>query len=759
MGNIDTTHITENAMKVLAKRYLRKDDRLNVIETPTDMFKRVAINIAEAERVFDPDINVDEVAASFFDIIDSFLFLPNSPTLMNAGRELQQLSACFVLPVDDSMESIFDGVKNTALIHKSGGGTGFSFSRIRPKNDVVQSTKGASSGPVSFMTVFNAATEVIKQGGTRRGANMGILRVDHPDIEDFILSKQDNDMLTNFNISVGITDYFMECVEQDKDFPLVNPHSKTVAKIVSASKLFDTIVSLAWNNGEPGIIFLDQINRYNPTPLVGELESTNPCGEQPLLPYESCNLGSINLGKMVSHGSVDYELLEKVVHLSVRFLDNVIEKNNFPLKPIKEMTQNNRKIGLGVMGFADMLIKLNVPYNSEQALQIADEVMSFINKTSKLASEELALKRGPFPNFKGSIYDEEGSNPLRNATTTTIAPTGTISILANASSGIEPLFAVVFVRKNVLDDDEMIEVHPLFEKVIRSEGIYSENLIKKIASAGSLQKIQGIPDYIKNLFVTAHDISPEWHIKMQAAFQVHTDNAVSKTVNLPHEATKEDVEKIYWSAYRSGCKGVTVYRNGSREKQVLNIVPAEEDQPETNDAEASKYSSTAPRPTEVKGVTREMITGCGKIYVTMNENENGLFEVFANMGKAGGCASSQTEAIGRLVSLALRSGVDPEAIVEELMGISCHQPSGFGNNKIRSCADAIAKAISLHLEMQENEIQQSQPRPPQPLIYPVEGTNGDVFNFSRGACPECGGVIEHEGGCAFCRCCGYSDCL
>lgn len=755
MPRTEILNLTDNAKKVLAKRYLRKDGNLNVIETPVDMFQRVAFNIALAEKEFNPQADVEAVAESFYEMISTFQFLPNSPTLMNAGRELQQLSACFVLPVEDSMESIFGAVRDTALIHKSGGGTGFSFSRIRPKNDIVQSTKGASSGPVSFMSVFNAATEVIKQGGTRRGANMGILRVDHPDIEEFISSKKDNDFLTNFNISVALTDYFMECLEKDKDFPLINPHSRAVVRSVPARKIFEQIVTMAWKNGEPGIIFIDEINRHNPTPQLGDLESTNPCGEQPLLPYESCNLGSINLSQMVDRNEVNYARLEATVVRSVRFLDNVIEKNNFPLPQIRDMTRGNRKIGLGVMGFADMLIKLGIPYNSEQALDKAGEVMAFIDAKSKEASEELAKERGAFPNFKGSIYDQQGRPRLRNATTTTIAPTGTISIIANASSGIEPLFAVSFIRKNVLDDDEMIEVHPIFESMMRANGLYSEELMRLIAREGSIQNLPDVPASIKDLFVTAHDVTPEWHIRMQAAFQAHTDNAVSKTVNLPNQASVNDVENIYWQAFRLNCKGVTVYRDGSRDKQVLNISSHKK---EESPIQVDRYQKTAPRPTEVFGVTREMHTGCGKLYITMNTSEDGLFEVFANMGKAGGCAASQTEAIGRLVSLALRSGIHPQAIVDDLIGISCHQPCGFGENKIRSCADAIAKAVLHHL----------QNKPAVPTIMPFvkpqpvsqyEEFHFDLNNVSRGACPDCGGVVEHEGGCSVCRSCGHSECF
>jgi ribonucleoside-diphosphate reductase alpha chain len=655
---------------------------------------------------------------------------------MNAGRELGQLSACFVLPVGDSMEEIFDAVKFTALIHKSGGGTGFSFSRLRPANDVVMSTTGISSGPLSFMRVFDIATETIKQGGTRRGANMGILRVDHPDIMNFIMCKDDQKHLNNFNISVGLTEAFMEAVEKDIDYTLINPRNGEPAGTLNARKVFSRIVRQAWQNGEPGIIFLDRLNRDNPTPRIGEIESTNPCGEQPLLPYESCNLGSINMGKMVKNGEIDWARLREVVKLAVHFLDNVIEVNNYPLPQIREMTLSNRKIGLGVMGWADMLILLGIPYNSAEATALGEKVMRFINDEGHAASRELAKSRGPFPNFKGSIYDRPGLGPIRNATVTTIAPTGTISIIANASSGVEPLFAVSYIRQ-VMDKNILVEVNPAFEELAKDRGFYSEALMQRIAEHGTIQDIPEIPEDIRSNFVTAHDITPQVHIEMQAAFQKFTDNAVSKTVNFPNSATIEDVETVYRLAYKLGCKGVTIYRDGSRDEQVLSTGKKEEKPvPQTEEKKVVKRD----RPKALQGWTYQMQTGCGPIYITINEDRAGLFELFTTMGKAGGCAASQCEAIGRMVSLAWRSGVQARQVIRQLLGISCHSPSGFGDNKVLSCSDAVAKAIQSHMQAKGYD------------------TGLDYQAPERGACPECGGIVEHEGGCAVCRVCGYSEC-
>jgi len=731
--------LSKNAMTVLEKRYLIRENG-KVLEAPADLFRRVAAAIAAPDKKFNPQAHTEGLADEFYRLMAGLEFLPNSPTLMNAGRELGQLSACFVLPVGDSMEEIFDAVKHTALIHKSGGGTGFSFSRVRPANDSVRTTSGVSSGPISFMKVFDMATETIKQGGTRRGANMGILRVDHPDILNFIRCKTDQNHLTNFNISVGVTEAFMKAVEKGEPYFLTNPRNGKVTGTLIAHEVFDLIVRQAWQNGEPGIVFLDRLNWDNPTPQAGDIESTNPCGEQPLLPYESCNLGSINLGLMVKERRVDWERLREVVHLAVHFLDNVIELNKYPLPQIGEMTHANRKIGLGVMGWADMLIDLGIPYISGEAIALAERVMKFINEEGHEASRELAKGRGAFPNFKGSIYDQRGEPPLRNATVTTIAPTGTLSIIANASSGIEPIFAVSFVRQ-VLDGKTLVEVNPRFETLARGKGFDSPELMKKIAEHGSIQGLEEVPPEVRRLFVTAHDITPEDHIRMQAAFQKYTDNAVSKTVNFPRGAMVEDVRQVFELAYRLGCKGVTIYRDGTRDQQVLSTGKKAGERESPSDQEKKIVRK---RPMALKGWTYRMQTGCGPLYVTINEDENGLFELFTTMGKAGGCAASQNEAIGRLVSLAWRSGIHVHSVVKQLADISCHSQYGFGENRIRSCADAVAKAIQQHMSSNGHGGMGSEEIEKAPLF--------------KGACPECGGIVEHEGGCMVCHACGYSEC-
>lgn len=742
-GLVQSISLTPNSLKVLEKRYLQKDEEGKPIETPEALFRRVAKTIAAADLMYGKsEAEVMLTEEDFYGMITSLDFLPNSPTLMNAGRRLGQLSACFVLPIEDSMESIFEAVKHTAIIHKSGGGTGFSFSNLRPSGDIVGSTKGVSSGPVSFMTVFDTATEAVKQGGTRRGANMGILRVDHPDILNFITAKDHNSRFNNFNISVAVTDVFMKAVKENSAYEIINPRTKKVVKSLNAREVFDLIVVHAWKNGEPGIVFIDRINSTNPTPKIGKIESTNPCGEQPLLPYESCNLGSINLARIVKDSNVDYQRLKKLVWKSVHFLDNVIDVNKYPIQKIADTTRANRKIGLGVMGWADMLIQMEVPYNSDKAVQLAEEVMGFIQKEAKNASAALAEERGVFPNYPESVYD--GKIKQRNATVTTIAPTGTLSILAGCSSGVEPLFAVSYVR-TVMEGTKLLEVNPCFEKIAKTRGFWSRELMEKIAEKGSLQDFQEIPEDVRTVFLTAHDISPMEHIAMQAAFQKHVDNAVSKTVNFSHSATTKDVEDAYLFAYDLNCKGVTVYRDGSRDEQVLST--GSTGRTEAKGTEPVGRAKIVPRkrPDVIIGETRTMKTGCGTIYITVNEDEHGqLFELFTHMGKAGGCASSQAEAIGRLVSLALRSNIEPEAIINQLKGITCHQQTWSSGGKITSCSDAIAKALEKYTEKGDNAN--------------GNGSNGHKETMLIGACPECGGAVEHEGGCAVCHCCGFTKC-
>jgi len=729
--------LTDNALVVLACRYLKKDEHGKVVETPEDMFRRVAETIARADLLYDENADVDTLAGTFYEIMTSLRFMPNSPTLMNAGRELGQLAACFVLPIEDSIESIFQAIQHTAMIHKSGGGTGFSFSRIRPRGDRVKSTHGIASGPISFMTIFDVATETVKQGGARRGANMAVLRVDHPDIEEFIAAKTHIDRLNNFNISVALTDKFMEAVERSGDYALVNPRNGKEVRRISASAVFDRIVEAAWNSGEPGIVFLDRINRTNPTPDLGQIESTNPCGEQPLLPYESCNLGSINLGRFAKDGGIDYPALRETVWQAVHFLDNVIDVNRFPLEEIRDMTLRTRKIGLGVMGFADLLICLGIPYNSDRAISLAGELMSFMDKESKAASAELAKERGNFPAYKGSIYDNPDTPYMRNATTTTIAPTGTISIIAGASSGIEPLFAISYIRR-VLDGTELVEAHPLFIEAMKGAGRYSDALMEKIAECGSVQGLDEVPEDLKRIFVTSMDVSPEDHIAIQAAFQKDTDNAVSKTINFPAEATRDSVRSAYLLAWNQGLKGITIYRSGTRPVQVLSL---KKDRGEAGPAETIIHADTngkiapRPRPPKTRGITERVRTGCGNLYVTVNWDDKDICEVFAQMGKAGGCAACQIEAESRLISLALRSGIRVQSIVSQLAGIRCPSPIWHEGGQILSCPDAIAKVLASASGVE------------------IEKGNPAVMN-----CPECGAVLEPESGCFLCRSCGFSKC-
>ncbi|MDP2930914.1 MAG: vitamin B12-dependent ribonucleotide reductase [Chloroflexota bacterium] len=734
--------LSENALHVLRKRYLKKDKQGKVIETPEELFRRVARTIAAAELIYNPKADVRAIEEQFYQLMTSLEFLPNSPTLMNAGRELGQLSACFVLPVEDSMESIFEAVKNTALIHKSGGGTGFSFSRLRPEKDRVGSTGGVASGPVSFMRAFDTATDVIKQGGMRRGANMAILSVDHPDIMKFIVAKEDPNAFTNFNLSVAVTAAFMEAVKAGAEYDLINPHNEEVARRLNAREVFDKIVDSAWRTGDPGVVFIDRIDNDNPTPNLGHIESTNPCGEQPLLPYESCNLGSLNLSRMLmlrSNGEIgiDDAKLARAVRTAVRFLDDVIDVNKFPLPEIEKKTKMSRKIGLGVMGFADMLIQLGIPYNSEEALKVADDIMYHIHHEATEASKELAQERGVFPAFEGSVYDRPDGIRVRNATRTTIAPTGTLSIIAGCSSGIEPLFALSYTR-NILDGAHMTEVNPYFDKVARSGGFYSEELMQKLASGTKLHEVEGVPDRIKRLFITAHEISPEWHVKMQAAFQKSTNNAVSKTVNFPREATREDITKVYTMAYEMGLKGITIYRDGSREGQVLTTGKKEK----AEKVEGGVARTPRKRAKVTTGVTEKVNTGCGNIYVTVNSDEAGICEVFSHLGKSGGCASAQLEATCRLISLALRAGIYLGSVVKQLRGIRCPSLAWEDGKAVLSCADAIAGVLEKHITGDDK---------PQFQDY------GLAKNLA-GQCPDCGGLLVYQEGCFICPGCGYTKC-
>lgn len=750
--------LSKNALTVLERRYLIKNGEGVVIETVEELFRRVAGAIAASDRRYDENADCEALADSFYEMMTNLEFLPNSPTLMNAGRPLGQLSACFVLPIEDTMEGIFETIKQAALIHKSGGGTGFSFSRLRPCGSAVNSTGGVASGPISFMKVFNMATEAVKQGGTRRGANMGILRVDHPDIMEFIHCKTNNKEITNFNISVGLTEKFMNAVEAGKDYELVDPHGGKVTGTLNAREVFDCIVDAAWHNGEPGIIFLDRLNRDNVVPKSGEIESTNPCGEQPLLPYESCNLGSINLTKMLKEENgvyaFDWDKLKATAKKAVHFLDNVIDANKYPLKEIDFMTKQTRKVGLGVMGWADALLRLKIPYNSEQAVQLAETVMKAVTEAGREESRELAKIRGTFPLFHESILDQ--TYPQRNATVTTIAPTGTLSLLASCSSGVEPIFGYVYIR-NIMDGTEMIEVNPILREVLEEKGLYSDQLMKKIAKQGSLEGIEEIPEEIRRVFVSAHEVSPEYHIRMQAAFQRHTDNAVSKTVNFCNSATREEVAEVYKLAFRLGCKGVTIYRDGSRSEQVLNIGKVKKDgQEEPVAEEGQPVIKPRPRPDMTTGITERVKIGCGNLYITVNYDDKGICEIFTNTGKAGGCPS-QSEATARLASIALRSGIDVKSIIDQLKGIRCPSTIRQSGMKCTSCPDAIAKAIERVYQQQVRLGHWAEPEPSLPAGA-VSSHAETVVPGRMKFCPECGAKLEHEGGCVICRNCGYSKC-
>jgi ribonucleoside-diphosphate reductase alpha chain len=767
--------LTENALRVLERRYLAKDAEGKIIETPEQLFRRVAGAVSLPDRNYGvTDEQTKQSAEEFFQMIAGLEFMPNSPTLMNAGRPLGQLSACFVLPVDDSMEQIFETIKHAALIHKSGGGTGFSFSRLRPRNSVVASTSGVASGPVSFMRVFNAATEAVKQGGTRRGANMGILRVDHPDIEEFVSCKDDVTQITNFNISIAITDEFMQAVKENRHYALVNPRTgkeySVNGEVITkhAPTVFNSIIKHAWSTGEPGIIFIDRMNQQAPCPDYEVIEATNPCGEQPLPPYDSCNLGSINLGEMVvdefprdydpkqnPEPGVDWEKLARLVKNTVHFLDNIIDANKYPIPEIESQTLKNRRVGLGVMGWADMLVKLRVPYNSEAAYRLGEKLMEFINSEGHIQSSELAKTRGKFPNWEHSRFAAEGVS-MRNATVTTIAPTGTISIIAGCSSGIEPYYAVSYVR-NVMDNTKLVEVNPLFEKIAKQRGFYSQELMERIAQDNSLKNFEEIPCDVRELFVTAADVSPKEHIRMQAVFQRNCDSSVSKTINMDNCATEQDVYDAYWYAYELGCKGVTIYRDGSRPMQVLSTgktgatpaKPAETPQLELipEPPKVVTAPTVAPalsgakrieaRPDVLAGITERIRTGYGNLFITINSKDDKPFEVFAQIGKSGWSTMADTEAICRLISLALRASVPVEEIIEQLTGIGGESPLFQNGELVKSIPDAISMVLKKHFGNGKH--------------YQRESNYGDV-------CPDCGTKLEHDSGCVTCRGCGYNRC-
>ncbi len=820
----DAVRLSPNAITVLEKRYLIKDDHGKPVETPRDLFWRVARTIAEPDRHYGAsEAEVEASAEAFHRMMADRLFMPNSPTLMNAGRPLGQLSACFVLPVDDALSNgksgIYDTLRAMALVHQSGGGTGFSFSRLRPKNDIVRSTMGVASGPVSFMSLFDASTDVVKQGGTRRGANMGILRVDHPDIMEFVTCKDDTTKITNFNISVAVTDDFMAAVEAGRDYDLIHPKTGQVTGRLNARQVWQRIIHGAWRTGEPGVFFIDRANHYNPVPQLGAYEATNPCGEQPLLPYDVCNLGSINLGAFVAGGQIDWDGLRRTIHLATHFLENVIDANQYPLPEITDLAQRIRRIGLGVMGLADLFVKLGIAYDSEEGVALGRRVQQFMDEEAKVESERLAEVRGTFPEWERSIWgpDEtcartasgERIRPmrrLRNCNVTTVAPTGTISIIAGCSSGIEPLFAVAFMRNQagVL----MPDVNDDFVAIARSEGWYSDDLMRRIAEAGHID-FPEVPARWRRVFVTANHIKPEWHIRMQAAFQEFNDSAISKTCNFAYDATEEYVEEIYRLAYHLGCKGVTVYRDGSRDMQVLSTgstakkvqeqaasagmtvavgageVPelkgqlaeleAENDRLRrmVHDLEAENLQrrQKRSRPELLRGATRRLETPLGTLYVTITEDDRGQpFEVFMSLGKAGGALMADVEALGRLISLALRSGIPIKEIYRQLRGISSDRTIGLGPNKVLSVPDAVGIAIERYMQEKQG-IQQEllpggasamEPVPAPKVSYAGAAGEqmvlGGMQETLSGACPDCGSQLEFAEGCMKCHVCGFSEC-
>mgnify|MGYP003306545925 FL=1 len=769
--------LTENSRIVLEKRYLRKNSDGEIIETPEKMFERVASAIAEPENLYGDTGDFSYWQGRFYEIMHTLEFVPNSPTIMNAGTGAGTLSACFVMGLDDSMEDIMTTAKETAMVQKYGGGTGFALSKIRPKGNPISTTHGQACGPVSVLRHLSSVSTLVTQGGKRDGANMAVMDVHHPDILEFIECKQEEGQIHNFNISVGVSDEFMNAVKNGTSYELRDPESGKVVDKIEASLVFDKVIEGAWRNGEPGVIFLDKVNADNPTLNIGKMTATNPCGEQPLLPYESCNLGSINLTKFVIEDSdvksLDWDRLKEVVHVSTRFLDNVIDANVYSVDKIENMTKSTRKIGLGVMGFADMLVQLNVPYDSEEGLSLGRKLMKFIRSESDEMSKTLASERGVFPAFEGSKYDSTDGFEVRNACRLTVAPTGTISMIAGCSSGIEPLFALCYHKHNILGGESLLYVDKGFEKVAKEGGFYSQELLNYLADGGSLQERDDVPDWAKRLFVTSSDISPEMHVRMQAVFQESVDSAISKTINFPNSASDDDVRSAYLLAWELSCKGITVYRAGSRDAEVLTA-GKEKDSSEENNVEStdntnlkSEMLTERQRPKVLSGVTERVRTAHGNLFVTINYNEEGKpFEVFASLGKAGSTESAQLEAITRLTTMSLRAGVEPSQIIQHLQGIT-DEPIWDKGSLVRSTPDAVAQVLSRHL-LKNNSIDVNTSSDVEQLGLFAGDSTEEVIKESESseevlvkklACPDCSiGVLVHQEGCLRCADCGYNKC-
>jgi len=828
--------LSENAWYIGKTRYAKRDDAGNPIETPRELFWRVAYNIAAADRLYGANEKKHiATATQFYRLMSTGKFLPGTPTLLNAAKPKQQLSSCFVLPVADDLEGIMQSAVDMALIHKSGGGTGFSFSRLRPKNDILKSSGGTTTGPISFMQMYNDITASVRQGGVRRGANMGILHYNHPDILLFVIYKLDEFSLTNFNISVTTGKEFFDQIAIDKrildddyedgfdfdeiiteareahqtrdqdlkivrldavvdklyewckeetegyGYPLINPRNGEVKGKLNAKKVFDLITRFAWQYGDPGMIFIDKINnsRANPTPQLGQIEATNPCGEQPLLPYDACTLGSINLAKFTEGHDFDWDMLREAVHESVHFLDNVLDMNEYPIDKVRDTVRQIRRIGFGVMGFADALLSMNIGYNTDDGVKMAETVMQFIQKESDIASEELANVRGVFPAFKGSIYDKPGEIKPRNGARTTIAPTGTIAMLADTSSGCEPLFALTYA-KNTIEGKRIFQSSPYFIAALKKHGIYSEELLEEIQTGGgSIQSFSSIPEEIRKTFVVAGDITPQWHLKIQAAFQKYVDNAISKTINFPNTATIDDVRNAYIMAHETSCRGITIYRDGSREKQILEVKKESsyfDKLDASNKAEKVAVEGEViepvptrltlkKRPSVLNGKTHRITTPLGHAFVSVNEDDNGnIFEVFINVGHAGSDITADAEALGRLISLAFRIPSDyssdqvAQKVISQLRGIGGAGSTGFGAERVRSLADAVAKVIELHQASKIKEEPEEEIMPQTAETIPLFESTANLSK-STDICPECGAAsLRFIEGCQKCELCGYSKC-